>query len=301
MTDEPFSMRPMVYFNIIQFTLILFWSIFAFSIGWERLGVAHSDPLGWMLVSSLVVGGISFPIVLISWYMKQNVEPHDFQWEQKRQEISLSEYEILYKDYLRNYSHLISGFDVKEFLLFLVILPSTFLIPFFMSLGLLTVVMSPFVYGFLIILYGLSLSRFSFRIMPSSSNIDSTLVSPNRLRRVIRTSADIDGVAFAGVSLDIGEASGYFRISLVEPIVRLEGIESASKIRFILDESKIVAETSFLDQPIELQYENEHEPILHQSIKHIMKLVYRAYITSKGKDSILEDLLLELKIDVSDI
>jgi hypothetical protein len=294
-------MRPVFHFNLLQFALIFIWSIFAFSIGWERLAVAHSDPMGWFLVSSIIVGGLSFALVLISWYMKQQVKPHDFQWDQKQQEIVLSEYEILYKEYLSNYSHLIARFDARDFILFVVMLLSTLLIPFFMSLGISTILMSPFIFGFLTILYGIALSRFSFRVLPSSSNIDTTLVPVSRMRKVIHASGDVDGVAFSGVSLDIGEAGGYYQISNVQPVFRLEGIESASRIQFILDESKIVAETTFLDQPIEVQYENESTSILHQSIQHIMKLVYRAYIANKGTEPLLDDLMSELDIDISDI
>ena len=300
MNNRPLKMRPMFHFNLLQFVLIFSWSIFAFSIGWERLAVAHSDPLGWFIVLLIIVGGLSFPLLLISWYMKQQVEPHDLQWTLKQQEITLTEYEQLYLEYLSKYSHLISCFDSRDFFLYIVILLSTIFVPFFMSLGIATILMAPFVLGVFIILYGLSLSRFSFKILPSSSNIQTSLKPPRRLRKIIHASAEVDGVAFAGVGLNISESSGFYQISDVEPIFRLEGIESASRVRFDMDNLKLIAETTFLEQPIEIQYREDPSSLL-QSVQHIMHLVYREYVANKGSDPILDDLLSELEIDVSDI
>ncbi len=304
MTDEPITVKSMIPFNILQFVIILLWSLIAFSTGWEHLASAHSDPIGWIATSVTVLGILSLPLLVISWYMKQQVVIHEVHWNLKEQEISIEEYERIYEDYLKNYSHLISWFDFSDFILFTVILTSTNLIPLLMAQSIFTIGSAPYVYGFLVILYGLLLSRFSFKLFHSTSSIHSELVPPRKMRKFISLSLDIDGIAYAGVGMQIKEASGYYTLTKIRPTIRLEGIEGVAKIQFVLDGSfrltSLISELSMTHEKIDVNILSTDPLELDQAIRNLMISTYQKYIEIKGSDPLLIDLLNELGIDIRD-
>ena len=302
MNDGRFTTKS-TFLQIVQFVIILIISFIAFSIGWDRLGIAHSDPGGWMLSVTIILGIAVIPLLAISWYSKTQMFVEEENWNFKEQEITLSEYKQIYKDYLNEYSLLISWFDMRDFLLLIFIITLTYLVPFFMSLFLLTVFTAPYIFGIFVILYGFVFFRFSLKLIPGDLSIQSVLISPRNLQKYIELANDIDGIAFAGLFMVIGEAGGYYIISEIRPAARLEGIESAARIDFNLDESlRLKSLTSILsvsEDSIEVIPSSTEKTDLVHAIREIMIKTYNKYISVEGKDPLLKDLLDELELEES--
>lgn len=302
MNDGRFTTKS-TFLQIVQFVIILIISFIAFSIGWDRLGIAHSDPGGWMLSVTIILGIAVIPLLAISWYSKTQMFVEEENWNFKEQEITLSEYKQIYKDYLNEYSHLISWFDIRDFSILLFIITLTYLVPFFMSLFLLTVFTAPYIFGIFVILYGFVFFRFSLKLIPGDLSIQSVLISPRNLQKYIELANDIDGIAFAGLFMVIGEAGGYYIISEIRPAARLEGIESAARIDFNLDESlRLKSLTSILsvsEDSIEVIPSSTEKTDLVHAIREIMIKTYNKYISIEGKDPLLADLLEELDLEES--
>ncbi len=300
MTDEPFQIKSLLPYTIIQFTTIIVLSLFAFTVGWELLGIAHADVLGWILATTLITIVTTLSLLSISWYMKQQVRVEEVEWNKKVQDVTLDEYTRMYKDYINSYSHLISRFDERDFILLILSLVTVYLVPYAMALSLLTVLFAPYVFGILVIGFGLSLSSFSFKFFGTTDFI-TKIPSPKKIHDFVRISQNVDGVAFAGIHLSIAEAGGYYNISAVRPIIRLEGIESAVRIDFVLDDSLRLKslKSVFLisDDIIEQIIESTQEDERITTIRLLMIKTYKQYISLKGEDPFLTDLLQELEID----
>jgi hypothetical protein len=303
MNESPIPPKSTLPFQILQFAIMFVFSLFAFSIGWERLGLAHSDSLGWMLSVTTIIGFEAVLLLAISWYMKYQFQPGEVKWNMKEQEISMDEYKRVYKDYLKGYSHLVSWFDIVDLLFLILIIAVIYLIPFLMSLFLQTIIAAPYVFGIIVILYGLVFSRFSFKLLPGHLSVHSILLSPRKLERYIQIAHSVDGIAFAGLFLVIGESEGYYIISKIQPIARLEGIESAARIDFQIDESlhlkSLTSVLTMSNDTIEVIPISTEKEDLVRAIREIMLMTYNEYISHEGKDPILIDLLKELELEES--
>ncbi len=106
------------------------------------------------------------------------------------------------------------------------------------------------------------------------------------------------GVSWAGVSMTLGEASGYYAIRDANPISRIEGIESVAKIQGILDESgnvlKIVSTLSLDDGDVPKVIGEHTGEITHRQLAEIVHKTLQAYIEARGEDEILDEVLEEV-------
>ena len=98
--------------------------------------------------------------------------------------------------------------------------------------------------------------------------------------------------------MTLGEASGYYTIRDVNPISRIEGIESVAKIQSSIDEygnvSKIVSYL-YLDDVDEPKVIAELTgEITHRQLAEIVQKTLHSYIEARGEDEILDEVLEEI-------
>jgi len=299
LTEGPVKSGSLLSYQILVFLIVILWSIIGFEVAQVRLLSLFEAPLTWVSWAVFVMISLVPAITAVAWRMKTRIRFVEPEWEFREREVSLSEYEIMMKEYQGQYRNFISIVDHFQILLICILSIVALAVPFLlMRTTLILIAASPFIFSFIVLLYGLVYSSVIFKLIPNEASPHFPLISERLLRSSVELLQKVPGVSWTGIRMSIGEASGYYTIRNTMPASRIEGIESVSLIRGVIDESGHLSSfvsTLHLDESDSSKLIDEIPR--NSSIKQLTELVYKTlqiYIDTKGTDEVLDEVLEEV-------
>lgn len=299
MDEGPVTTGSLLSYQILIFIILIIWSFMSFEIAQVQLLPLYETPFAWIAWAMFALVSIIPCITVVAWRMKTRIRFSEPEWSFRERDVSLSEYEAMMKQYRSQYRSFLSIVDYYQIFLAILLSAIAIAIPFpLMRANIFLIAASPLIFGFLVLMFGLICSSIMFKLIPNEATSYFPIVSGGILRPWIELMEKTPGISWSGVNLLLGESGGYYTIRDVCPISRIEGIESVSKIKCVLDESghpqKTLA-TITLDDSDGSRVIDEHVGV--PSLKKLTQIVHKTlqtYISSKGADEILNEVLEEV-------
>ncbi len=230
------------------------------------------------------------------------------EWDYRTREVELAEFRAMREEYHSSYSHLISRFDPTYFSLTV----SSFVIAILLPLGyhiwgIDYLAISPLLFGFSILAFGIVFFNFIIRLVPSATTPHFSVLEFESIEKYVSLLRNTPGVSWAGVQLMIGEASGYFSFHDIRVVGRLEAIESVAHI--VLSKDKPSRQITIR---AELKYDQSQEPLIVQSeaydkdqlpelLRDLVVRAFKLYVEKKGHDPFVDEILAELSANPDDL
>jgi hypothetical protein len=293
----------MLPFYILLFALLIAWTFLGVEVAQYTIVTAITIPSVWISSSSIVLLSLTPFILVIAVWIKRRVTFNAPEWDFQVREIVYAEFDSMTKDYVKGYSHIIARIDL--FMLLIVVFS------FILSCGLPLLILSfsillaayvPYLFGALVLVYGLALALFLHRLVKNEASEDFPLHSKSPIRDAIQTLSATPGVSWAGVKLSIGEAGGYYTIRSPTPMARIEAIEGSAKIEMKIDDlgrSSVAAATvTGRDQSEDKSNEIRLDPTT--AIDQLTSLVnwsVTTYVEEHGSNELVEELIEELELE----
>ncbi|MGY5853689.1 MAG: hypothetical protein RTU92_09005 [Candidatus Thorarchaeota archaeon] len=295
MNEAPLSYKSLTPYYIVLFIGILIWSFTSLTIAEYSLFTLHESAIDWFVNSILVLATLALYSLVLSWRMKHQISYNDTSWNYRDQEIGLSEYIEMTREYKKKYSHITAQHDILLGLLILCWVASAVYVPTILAQSVSTFIYGPIVFGGAVIVYGFLISRYFFRMIPNEASSHFEVPKKRDLALHVLMLRSTPGISWAGVSVRIGESEGYYLIRDSTPVARIEGIESA--IRLVVtttdnEESLVIAEPKS-DLELNINTAKMDEDMIGKLVREVLE----AYVSLKGSDERLEEILEELGID----
>lgn len=299
MTEGPIRTASFLNYQILIFIVVFVWALMGFEIAQYQLLTLYETPYTWIAWAVFALVSVIPAITAVTWRMKARVSFIEPEWDFREREISLSEYEQMMKQYLNQYRNFLSFVDSRLIALACFLSVSAVAFPFLlMRTTIILIAATPVIFGFFILIFGLVNSSIIFKFIPNEATLHFPVVPEKILRPSIRIMQTTSGISWAGVSVLLGEASGYYTVRKPTPISRIEGIESAAKIHCIIDEfgnvSKVVSTLSLDDSDTLNIISEASGEISHKQITEIVYKTLQAYIKARGPDEFLDEVLEEV-------
>lgn len=299
MTEGPIRIGSFLNYQIVIFLLVIIWAFMGFEVAQFQLLPLYETPFIWIAWALFVLVSIIPAITAVTWRMKTQIVFIEPVWDFREREVSLSEYNEMMKQYRSEYRDFLSIVDYNLILLALIISVMSVAAPFLlMRTTIILIAATPVIFGIFVLFFGLTCSSITFKFIPNDATPHFPIVSEKSLRSSVKVMESAPGISWSGISLSLGEASGYYTVRNATPISRIEGIESAAKIQIMIDESSHVTKTIAM-----LTLDNSDTPkVIDESSgethpKQITEMVHKillAYIEAKGADEILDEVLEEV-------
>ncbi len=299
MGEGPVTTGSLLSYQILIFIVLIIWSFMGFEIAQVQLLPLYETPFTWITWAIFVLASIIPCITVVAWRMKSQIRYNEPEWNFREREITLSEYQEMMKQYRSQYRNILSIVDYYQIILAVILSIIAITIPFLlMRSNIFLIAASPLIFGFLVLTFGLICTSIMFNYIPNDATPYFPIVFVGTIRPWIELMEKTPGISWTGVNLSLGEAGGYFTIRDVSPVSRIEGIESVSKIKCVIDESgHLLKVTAIL-----ILDDSEKSHIIDEfsgepSLKELTQLVHKTlqtYISSKGADEILQEVLEEV-------
>ncbi|UCE09938.1 MAG: hypothetical protein JSW61_13345 [Candidatus Thorarchaeota archaeon] len=302
MPEEPVvQIRPITRYQIVLFVVLLLWAFLGFTFSQTTLVAVISNPGIWLLSSVGVLASLIPPILLVAWKVKQQAILREPIWEMKTQEVDLSEFRQMMNEIADRYSFLVSRYDFRMLLLSIVTAVAAVGIPFLLlATWPLAVAAYPYLFGAIILVFGVFLASFLQRALPNSVTSQFPFHSPRRLQNAVMLMWKTPGVAWAGVSVDIGRSGNYYTIRNPAAVARIEGIESPARIEAVTDKSgRILEAVSTISlEPTEdsliIRISPTSGDVASSDLVVLVRRTLETYIAAKGSNEFLDEILEEL-------
>jgi hypothetical protein len=299
LTEGPLRTGSFLSYQILIFLILFIWAFIGFEVAQFQLVRLYESPFTWIAWATFVLVSLIPAVTAVTWRMKTLILFTEPEWNFREREISLSEYERMMKQYRSEYRNFLSIIDYGHVLLAFIISICAVIIPFLlMRTTIILIAATPVLFGLCVLLFGLFCSSIIFKLIPNEATPHFPSFSDKYLRPMIVMMQATPGISWTGVSVVLGEASGFYTIRNVTPVSRIEGIEGVAKIQGIFDESgqvtKVVSILSLDD--------SEKMNVIDQSsadysTRKLTEMVYKtlqAYIEAKGTDEIMDEVLEEV-------
>ncbi|MGY5875440.1 MAG: hypothetical protein RTU30_06825 [Candidatus Thorarchaeota archaeon] len=294
MGEAPLSFKSLTPYYIVLFVGLLVWAFTGLTVAEFSLFTLHESAIDWIVNSVLVLATLSIYSLILSWRMKHQISYNETTWNYREQEIGLSEYIEMIREYRKKYSHLTSQIDFLFLGLSLLSLFSAIILPAILAQSLTTFIYGPLLFGGSVIVYGLLVSNFFFKLIPNEASMNFKLPEKGQLRKHVLMLRTIPGISWVGVTVQIGETDGFYVIRDSKPVARIEGIESAA--RLVITTTEGVTPLVKVEPKSELEMNINPIEIDEDGIRGLVIEVLETYISLKGSDEILEEILEELGI-----
>ncbi|MFX1607069.1 MAG: hypothetical protein ACFFDD_14340 [Promethearchaeota archaeon] len=296
MTEGPIRIGSFLNYQIVIFLLVIIWAFIGFEMAQFQLLPVYEKPYTWIGWAIIVLTSIIPVLMPVIWRMKTQIIYVPPEWNFREREVSLTEYGEMMKQYRSEYRDFLSVADFRLIFLAFIIALTAVTSPFLlMRTNVIVIAATPVIFGIFVLLFGLVGSSILFKYIPNEVTPHFPIVPKNDLRSTIEKMQMTPGISWAGVSLTIGEASGYYTIRDARPVSRIEGIEGVARIQGTLDEfhhlSKIssVLTLDAMDSPTLVEeYSGE---ITHKQLARIVYKTLQTYIDARGEDELLDEVL----------
>ena len=299
MTERPVKTGSFLNYQILIFLIVFIWAFMGFEVAQFQLITLYETPYNWIAWCVFILVSSIPAITAATWRMKTNIKFIEPEWDFREREVTLYEYGNMMKHYRSEYRNFLSVIDIGLILLAWILSVVAVALPFLlMRTTFFLIAATPVIFGFLVLIFGLVSSSILFKFIPNDATPQFPSMSEKLLRPSIETMESIPGISWSGVSMMLGEASGYYTIREVTPVCRIEGIESVAKIRGILDESnhvsKLVSTLSLDNSDTPRVIGESSGEITSKQITEMVHKTLLAYIETKGEDEMLDEVLEEV-------
>jgi hypothetical protein len=289
-------------------------AVFAVAVVWVSIGVEQAyskivtvffDPSQWLSTATLLVVSMIFPVIIISYNWKHQVTFTEPSWDFRIREIEFFEYEKIIKEYERAYSFLVARIDYPILVLLVITCITSIFFPLAFPLTYALLTVGPFVFAGLILIAIFLLAMFVFRATPNSATPFFHTYPTKPFKNIVNRMWDTIGISWAGIRLNIGEYEGYFLIREVKATGRIEGIESVARIEIVPEDDGSFSAFSVLQlEPVDgtkiITLESGVPSLEMLDLNTLVKQTLLAYIEEKGLNEILEELMIDLGIPISE-
>jgi hypothetical protein len=299
---------------IYKSSAVYYVAIFVAALVWIFLGINQASialttiivsSFDWLLISTTILLSMIITTTLILYNWKQQIIFSEPKWNFKVREVEESEFYTLMKDYKQAYSPLIQQFDYFIFILFIITSLSSLFFPFVFPFYVQLLIYGPYLFAGLILASLFLLAMFVFRASPNSATPYFPIHPEKELRKLVTELWNTVGISWSGIRLRIGESEGYYTIQEAKAIGRIEGIEGVSSVECEVDENGFYSALSILhlgqansDKIITL--DSEFKTLESLDLDELVKRTVITYTELRGVNEILEDVLLDLGITISE-
>ncbi len=299
MTEEPLRTGSFLAYQAAIFIIVFLWTLIAFEVAQYQLPLLYANPLSWVAWSVFIIISLTPAITAITWRMKSLARFSEPDWDFREREITLSEYDNMVKEYVGQYRNYLSIIDTPLLLAACAISISAVIIPLLlMRTTILLIAAAPVVFGFLVLLFGLVWSSLMFRYIPNDASKFFIIIPAKSLHQTIVMMQHTPGISWTGVSVTLGEASGYFIFRDVSVVSRIEVIESVAKIQGIVDEfgrvSKLVSTLALEGATVPRVIDEFSGEINLKVLTMMVSKTLQEYIAKKGANEFIEEVLEEV-------
>jgi hypothetical protein len=229
--------KPTLPLYILLFALLVAWTFLGVEVAQYSIVSAIMAPTVWISSSFIVLLSLTPFVFVMAVWIKRRVAYDEPDWDFQVREIIYGEFDKMIKDYVKGYSHVVARVDpIMLFIAVLAFILSSALPLLTLSLSVLLAPYVPYLFGALVLVYGLTLTVFLHRVAKNEASDDFPLHSTSPIRDAIQILSRLPGVSWTGVRLSIGEAGGYYTVRGPTPMARLEAIEGSVKIEMKLDD-----------------------------------------------------------------
>ncbi len=235
-SEAPIHIRPTWPYVGLIFVVLLVYTFWAVDTAQYTLVTLNANPQRWTLGITGLIALLSTSIFIPTLLIRRQTEYRESQWQTAELELEFDEFRQLIKDYAKQYRHLIQRTDMMA--LAMAVLAAFLLVglPFVVNMAVsITFVVLPPVIGGLLLVYGLCLEEFLYKIIPTSASREFTYWSPLRLRGAIRTLIRVPAVTHIRIRMTVGRAGEYYAIRSCVVTGRVRGIESVGVVEVYSD------------------------------------------------------------------
>lgn len=299
MAEAPIIAKSALPYQIALFILIHIWAFICFEVAQYQLVILFENPISWIAWATLVLSTMLPVLGSCSWKLKDQVHLQTPEWEFKIREVHLQEFREMTKNYNKSYRHLISSIDYLLIILVSICYVTIVTLPFYlMRTNFLIISFTPAILALITIVFGFLFSYFIFKFVPNSATPEFPTHQPRKLRKAISFLIGIPGIFWTGVKFVIGEAGGYYTMRDPVPIARIEGIEGAARIDCEIDSSgnltRIIPIFESEDIVPSEKLDDLVERITPVNTAKLIRLMIQEYLSHRGGEEILEDVLEEI-------
>ena len=231
MSDDGGFSGPSRAYQLVLFVLIQIWALMTFETSMYQLVLLFDKPWSWLLWCSVLIATLIPVLAVFVWWTKQRISVDPFEWEFREREVTLYEFGDMMEQYARDYQYIISRVDYGllgcSILVGIILALSPFVL---LPTNELVISLTPIALGLLMMVLGVLLSLFLFRLVPSPIYQDFPHYSTQRLRIGLSHLRDLPGTTWVGVRMRIGESHGLYTIRSPRAVARVEDIESVARV-----------------------------------------------------------------------
>ncbi|TXT57322.1 MAG: membrane protein of unknown function [Candidatus Thorarchaeota archaeon] len=297
MEDSPLILPSSIFYNLILLSSIVIWSFLsAYIAQYVLLDLIF---INWIIPASGLILILIPMVFVIVWAEKNKIELLDVEWDFKKREVAYSEYKSMAYEYAKVYSGIIQTVDYLWLSISIAAALITLFVPFLMAFGpILTLQFAPFVFGFSMIMYGVSLSVFLRSFVPAPISSEFPYTPARKLRDAVSLFISTPSLSWTGVRLDIGRYGDYYVMEDLKVIGRIDSLESAACLVAELDQSgqvlRINSELNFEEAPTIAPLESNISP---ETVQHLVIEIIKIYVSIRGSNELIDEVLAELSID----
>ena len=300
MADAPVTLRSNFWYQLYLMLAIIVGVIVHVDISRYTLIYLESDPLLWIMESLLALGTIMIPIVPMIWFMRQRIDYREPTWNSRLREVSMDEYRKMFKEYRRQYVHIIAQLDPLYLMLSLIsgalVIASPFILtsmsPYLIQYG-------PYLFGFCLLGFALFTTRFFYSLFPTKASERFSILSPRLIKHGVDLLSRSAGISWWGVRVNIGESGGFFIIKEVMPVGRIAGIESEAVIAIGMVSGRIVQVSAMVQWNGE-EFSVDVTTSPDDSLRHLVLQVLYSYVVSTDDKEGVSETLYDLGFSSTD-
>ncbi|MFW9800993.1 MAG: hypothetical protein ACFFD9_11195 [Candidatus Thorarchaeota archaeon] len=300
MSEAVVTYKPLLPLYILLLFLLVAWSFVGIEVAQYAIVMAVTVPMEWVSSASIVLLSLAVPVWFMATWIKRRVSYAEPVWSFQVREISYREFEAMMKEYVREYSLIVSRIDWLPLSVAVLAFAISILLPLpVLSLFPLFALYIPYFFGGLSLVYGLALSVFLQRATKNEASEEFPLHPMNAIRIATQDLSSVTGVSWSGVRLSIGEAGGYYTIRSPLAAARVEEIEGSARIVIAFDRLGLPSSGWAV---VTLQDGSEKmsrkvgltTPIDTEQVLDLVRWGVMTYVEDRGPSEFLDELMEEL-------
>ncbi|RLI49892.1 MAG: hypothetical protein DRO73_04965 [Candidatus Thorarchaeota archaeon] len=299
MGDGPVTYTPLTRYYAVLFMALLVLGLVGLDLARYGLVVLGLDPAMWLAESIAVLLCVTITSILIAHRMRGLLSYSEPEWRFEVREVSLSEYSSMVHEYRRAYVHMLRHVDLPLLVTAAVVAVTAVFFPFgLLSLSPYSLQYAPLVFGVLVIVYGLIVSRFAYQVIPTAASDALSFTPVSSLKHGVRLLSHNPAISWWGVRVRIGEHGGYFTLRDATPLGRIEGIEADAEVEIQMDGSQPALARARIVSTGEV-FETDIGENPAEALRETLVRAVTAYAKSCGDASIIADAVSDLGIQTS--
>jgi hypothetical protein len=301
MVESPVISKSTIFYQIAIFLILQVWAIMIFEVSQYQMVTLYETPLEWLGWASALFLTLMPVLSVLVWKMKDCVHISNADWNYRTREVTFDEFSHMIKEYNHRYGHLISFLDIRFPPLAMACYVGALFLPFpLMRSTMLLISLTPIILAAILVVFGILFSYLLFRFIPNSTTQQFPNYRPRIFRKSIRFLAQMPGIYWCGIRLNIGELNGYYTIRSPHPVARIEGIEGAARIDCSVDAAGSISSIVAL-----LDSDTSHEPtivgkatapITATNVALLIRKILDTYIEKRGGEDVLDEVLEEINM-----